>query len=140
MHDGVAEGKARLPDRLQSRQRILELPVGEHELVVPVVDDDARRQRFQHVGESPARLLGFGLATLHLGHVEDETGDVAFAAAEFDPVLAHDARPPDAGKIRILFRLVSFAGLQHLPFRQLEDLGCFGGNKIAARPTDHLLR
>ena len=92
MHDGVAEGQARLPDRLEPRQRILELLVGEHELVVPVVDDDARRQRFQHVGEAPARLLGFGLAALHLGHVEDEAGDVAFAAAEFDAMLAHDAR------------------------------------------------
>jgi len=43
-------------------------------------------------------------------------------------------------EIRVLFRLVSFVGLEYLPFRQFEDRGCFGGNKIAARPTDHLLR
>ena len=77
VHDGIPEGEARLPDRLQPRQRILELPVGEDELVVAIVDDDARRKRFQHVGQPPPRRLGFGFAVG--GHYQ--AGDIAADAA-----------------------------------------------------------
>ena len=108
MIEGVAQIAAGLPDRLQRRQRFLQLAVGEDEIVVPVIDDDAGRHSLEHVGELLARLVGFDFTPLHLGDVEQEAGDVVLAARRAHPVLAHDPGPcrrrriPDPPRIRRL--------------------------------------
>ena len=78
--ESVAQRPAGLPDRLQRRQRFLQLAVGEDEIVVAVVDDDAGRHSLQHVGQLLARLVGLDLAALHLRHVEQEAGYIILAA------------------------------------------------------------
>ncbi len=132
--------EARLPDRLQPGQRIPKLLVGKHEFVVAVVDDDAGRQRFQHVGQLPPRHLGFRLAALHLGHVEDEAGDVAPAAAQIHAMLAHDTRALGGALLELLLDLVGLAARQHLAFRRLEFGDLVGRQEMSTVPAEHRLR
>jgi hypothetical protein len=138
--DGLAQRLARLHRSLHRWQRILHQPVGEHEPVVAIVDDHARRQRFDDVLKSLTGFLGVGLPPLHLGDVEQEAGDIVLAGIGPNPGLAHQPRLSDALELEVLLDLVGFACPQHLPLGHFETRGLRRRDEMAAHLADHLRR
>jgi hypothetical protein len=84
---GMFERLAFDPGRFHALQHVLDVAVGQDELVVAVVDDDAGRKQFEHVHQMLACFLGFGLALLGL---RDVRADAHAVARGGDLVAPHD--------------------------------------------------